>query len=245
MLAAPVPLSSKMKRAFTLVEMLVVIAIIAVLAALLLPVLGKARGAARKTVCISNARQINLGLQLYVAEHGDALRALTNDAPIYYSYRDSIRPYLARTGAATNDPLFICPADDFNCDAQPMKDIFAFDQVGGRGIFRQAATQFNSYFFNGMVKSDDPGNTHLAQKPFASVREPTRAILAGEISGGFGLSAHDRRQPWQFNNAMTVMSFVDGHVGYIRIYWNGTNGLAGIPFLYPPPAGYDYKWTAD
>jgi hypothetical protein len=140
--------------------------------------------------------------------------------------------------------VFICPADDFNCDAQPIKDIFAFDQISGRGLFRQAATQFNSYFFNGMVKSDDP-DTHMAQKPFSSVREPSRAVLAVEISGGVGLSAHERREPFQFNNARNVMSLMDGHVSFIRIYRNGTNGLAGTPFLYEPPAGYDYKWTAN
>jgi prepilin-type processing-associated H-X9-DG protein len=70
-------------------------------------------------------------------------------------------------------------------------------------------------------------------------------VLAAEISGGVGLSAHDRREPGQFNNALNVMSFVDGHVSYIRIYWNGTRGLAGISFLYKPPAGYDYKWSAN
>jgi prepilin-type N-terminal cleavage/methylation domain-containing protein len=232
-----------MKRAFTLIELVVVIAIIAILAALLLPALSRAKGAARRTTCISNARQINLALRLYADDHQDAIRAVTNKEALYATYKDSIQPYLSRNGASTNDQLFACPADDFNCDDHSISDLFLFDHVKGKSFHRQKVTRYSSYFFNG--DAPDQPETRMAQKPFSSVREPSRVVLVGELSGAYGLSAHDRKEPYQFNNAPNVMSFVDGHVSYLRIYWNGVKGFDGISAFYEPPAGYDYKWSGN
>lgn len=228
-----------MKRAFTMVEVLVVIAIIAILAALLFPVINKAEGVARKTRCIDNEAQINHALLIYGDDHADALLGLTNGDSVYFSYKNSLGPYLSRAGAVTNDALFACPADDFNCNDSNIKALFIFNQIGGIGFHRQTVTDYSSYFFNG---SADSGEDPRAARPFSQVRRPSKMVLAGELSGALGLSAHDRKQPYQFNNALNVMSFVDGHVSYIRIYWNGTNGFDGIPGFYNPPTGYDYEW---
>src|SRR5687767_4665123 len=56
-------------RAFTLVELLVVIGIISVLIAVLLPALNSARESARLTACLSNVRQFGAALNMYVNEH--------------------------------------------------------------------------------------------------------------------------------------------------------------------------------
>ena len=231
-----------MKSAFTLVELLVVIAIIAILAAILFPVINKAEGAAKKTACINNLAQINKALLMYADEHADAVSGLTNGDKIYFTYKNSMGQYLSRSGADTNDTVFACPADDFNCSDPKIQALLPFDPINGTSFCHQPATDYSSYFFNG---SADAGDDPRAAKPFSSVQRPSQMVLVAEDSGGLGLSAHNRKQPYQFNNAMNVMSFVDGHVSYLPIYWDGTNGFDGIPGLYNPPPGHDYEWFSN
>jgi prepilin-type N-terminal cleavage/methylation domain-containing protein len=66
-------------RAFTLIELLVVIAIIAILAAILFPVFAQAKFAAKKTVDLSNAKEIGTANYLYLNDYDDTM-------PIFYAY---------------------------------------------------------------------------------------------------------------------------------------------------------------
>jgi prepilin-type N-terminal cleavage/methylation domain-containing protein len=60
-----------MKKAFTLTEMLVTIALIVILVGILLPVASQSKGKAEETVCVSNLRQIHAALKLYQADHDE------------------------------------------------------------------------------------------------------------------------------------------------------------------------------
>jgi len=61
------------RRGFTLIEMLIVIAIMAILAAILFPVFAKAREKARQAACSSNLKQIGLAVMMYISDYDQVL----------------------------------------------------------------------------------------------------------------------------------------------------------------------------
>lgn len=93
---------------FTLIELLVVISIIAVLAGLLLPALGRAKKNGQTTACLNNLHQIGLALQMYVQESEEKLPicaqmpSLDTNSP---SIMTTLKPYLE------SKPIWQCPAD--------------------------------------------------------------------------------------------------------------------------------------
>jgi prepilin-type N-terminal cleavage/methylation domain-containing protein/prepilin-type processing-associated H-X9-DG protein len=78
------------QTAFTLIELLVGIAIIAILAAMLLPALAKAKAKALNMQCISNIKQVMLGINLFALDNGDRMPFNTEEdgtTPLYTSAR--------------------------------------------------------------------------------------------------------------------------------------------------------------
>lgn len=97
------------RKGFTLIELLVVIAIIAILAAILFPVFAKAREKARQTSCLSNLKQIGLGLLMYAQDYDERFPLFGWNAdpwtvPTTLYWYDLIYPYVKNT------QLYQCPS---------------------------------------------------------------------------------------------------------------------------------------
>ena len=103
---------ASVKYAFTLIELLIVIAIISILAAILFPAFLSARERARQSVCLSNERQLGAAVALYANDDderlmpGNKLAAPDADGVDHAGWAGILYPYVTAAG------IFRCPDDD-------------------------------------------------------------------------------------------------------------------------------------
>ena len=242
-----------MKRAFTLIELLIVIAIIAILAAILLPVLMAAKSRAQRTVCINNLHQINSALHLYLDDNNGS-PGNTNTAHLPFvnwtGYRQLVNPYAGIKGASSpQDQVFACPADTFFYDMSRNGRGYVPQSLHDQADHAFASYAYNAGMFSTPPRTNSPATTNfygIAGQRLETIRHPSRTVLLAEVPAFSPYSWHQPKHPFSRDNALfpdakDVICFVDGSVNYVKIYFNGKK----IAWDYNPPEGYDYQWSGD
>src|SRR6056297_2865025 len=155
-----------MRAGFTLIELLVVIAIIAILAAILFPVFARAREEARQARCLSNVKQIGLGMIMYMQDYDETfMLTSTNhlqnmiDAGEHQSvwYR-AIMPYVK------NEQIYVCPSDANTNTAKWNSSGDPWDEsTSAAGQWYFPLSYGTNHFLNGraMAQVDYPAQTGM------------------------------------------------------------------------------------
>lgn len=248
----------EIETGFTLVELLVVIAIISILVSLLLASVSSAKGKARRITCTNNLRQINLGVRMYSDDSNDkAPKPANRTSHPYDEYKALMKSYVGLHGTSSvQDKLFACPADTFYYDYTlghypPSSHL---DGYVGESFWARPDNDYSSYLFNAgnlmrNRKHQLIGRPGIAGLPLSSIKHPSRTVLVAEVPTLIPFSWHQPKWPrWSvendfYNDAMNVVSFVDGHVSYVKIYWKTSWPPASCAGDYDPPDGYDYQWS--
>jgi type II secretory pathway pseudopilin PulG len=228
--------------AFTLIELLTVIAVILALAALLLPVVSKAKTESQRGTCVSNLRQVSLAIKMYADDNKDVLPLLGQPSSagdlVWIGFRPMVQNYLGIHGQATpHDKVFVCPADRFSVEWS----ITVPDRAGP--LYENTLTNFTSYLFNGGNTRTNPPLPGIAGARLGSLQNPTKTVLVVEGSAFEGFSWHKPHKELLFRDSLNEVGYVDGHVDFVKIFWNGSLGVYGAACFYDPPQGYAYRWS--
>jgi len=230
------------RRGFTLIELLVVIAIIAILAAILFPVFAKAREKARQSSCLSNIKQISLGILTYTQDYDETMpfakmltavpcpSKVSPDPTLYQLWCDSIYPYVK------NAQIFACPSRSADWIGYGYNYALGYDAGAGVG------TVYTGRSLGGVPS---PSETGMVVDRRNIWDLDCTCLCCAAVTGWYydmGSDNHsDKPYVLASHNDGDNIAFVDGHAKWYRAgsygdtnYGSGINALRGVIWTVTP-----------
>jgi len=205
----PVAPSRGLAGGFTLIELLVVVSIVALLLAILLPSLARARQESAVASCGSNLKQVGTGFAMYLGDYRDRYPCATDPvstSPRYWlwmgrGFRRFIGPYFVHNINVNNPSILVCPSDPTPPE-----------------VFERTSYAYSMAFYHSPQQIDamsSPADSYTNPQPSIAqsahdVLRPARKILSGEWRS-FHEPIPTEHGCWD-KRGTRVFLFADGHV---------------------------------
>ena len=179
------------RHAFTLVELLVVIGVIAVLVGLLLPALTSARKSSDRTRCLSNLHHIAVAYQLYLDDHQQRVMRVnplpteTNlVSPQAPSLVEVLNPYLAKTpprltptGVPAGNDVFRCPTDQLTSKETAAGAMTFPASIVVTTYFDAEGSSYEyNFYFNASAIDPVTGTNRVWNQALANAKSPRQFV---------------------------------------------------------------------
>lgn len=209
---------------FTLVEMLVVISIIAILMAILLPALGKAKAISKEALCTSNQRQISIGIVNYAGDYNDYRPSIYDGRSWPLVLTDGAYLTFPGTGKTT---FWLCPASKLN--ALPSGEVMKMRKTYGLNRdFPYPATTSTSGYYKLSASACPSDDVLLADSMCLDSSSPS--IWAEPIYFFYKTKVTTKYYIHRIHNGRTSACFIDLHVSKLT-----NDGLGGLnSYKYTP-----------
>jgi prepilin-type N-terminal cleavage/methylation domain-containing protein/prepilin-type processing-associated H-X9-DG protein len=221
------------RRAFTLIELLVVIAIIGMLAAILVPVAGRAREAARRSQCANSLRQHGTAWYLYLDDHNECFPTNSTSHGLIVLLFGGGGTYGA-LGVAAQDRVLNSYLE-IHDDASPNIQLFRCpDDNVAFGTYKNSYRVNNRIIhFAGTIPNDKP-------RPLSTITAPKNKVML-EHCVEFSKPGHGGKDAVSPRIPVMVL-FVDGHVAGPYLYDGDFSFVAdeSKPVLIDPTGNSDW-----
>ena len=213
---------------FTLIELLVVIAIVAILAAVLFPVFVRAKESARIVKCLSNLKQINSGMMMYIADNGERFPAAKYQCRVYDMAQNLIGPSSARgpymqdllAKYVKNSEVWLCPSvkKETKFPANPTGAYPAYEKytfADNCGWTQREAASNYMWIHERLDSKNWAIHYPVSGSPTALVRTPSKAMMFLEMPY-WVWTPHKTDDKGGFTSGTVDVAFYDGHVKLTR-----------------------------
>lgn len=231
---------SLIRRKFTLIELLITISIIAILAAMLLPVLNSARDKGKLAKCLNNEKQLGLAFGMYTSDYDGHFPLNYQDAPPLGKWTYSLVHNKYASGK-----IFLCDKKNSSYNNKYLWTDGVGDNYSGSSDHWSLPDYGYNFMFIGDVRTSESALSTKTSAKMSSLRKPSETICVAESASYHVTKPHLGRSAgayyiypyyhssvgvaWPTHDGICNVLWTDGHASGVKVSGGATeNGCRNL-----------------